>query len=150
MVADAEEFIEWLEELRDTGKRIVFFEFVGHGVIEPEGTDAKGLLMGNDVFGVDPTKFGDDPEGGIADTYSIYDYRELLQAVFFDDPCDPCDVVVIELEACYSAGSIGKAFKSILPNAEVWGYTGNATPYWPFYMWETLGATNGEWVEVKL
>jgi len=142
VVADVEEFIEWLEELRDANDRIVFFEFVGHSVSFPESpTDAEGLLMGNDVFGL-ARNFGDDPKNGIADTYSIFDYRELLQAVF-SDPCG----VTIELEACYSAGTIGKAFKSILPDAEVWGYTGICEPYWPFYYWETTG---WGWGEVEL
>jgi RHS repeat-associated protein len=147
-VHNAEEFIEWLEGLRDAGERITFFEFVGHGETPPpEKNDAVGLTMGNDVFGIGETEI-DVNRDGIDDWYGINDYASLLQAVFYDDPDDPCDTVVIELEACYSAGSIGKAFKSILPDAHVWGYTGKCIPI-PF-TWETFRDIGVDWVEVKI
>ncbi len=141
-VHNTEEFIEWLEGLRDANDRITFFEFVGHGERVPVESDAVGLTMGNDVFGIGITEIDLNREG-IDDWYSIDDYASLLQAVF-SDPCG----VTIELETCYSAGSIGKAFKKILPDAHVWGYTRMSMPI-PF-MWETFSDIGSDLVEVKL
>ena len=150
-VKDGNDFISWLERLQDQGELIVFFEFVGHG--STAGTeDALGLEMGKDVLGIGETSLGLDPEiEGVENWYGIYDYASLLRDVFWD-PCDPPEpnvgAAIIELEACYSAGSIGKAFKSILPYAEVWGYTGKCSPYYP-YQWETISDFGSEWVEVQ-
>jgi len=48
-IYEAEDFIGWLEDLRDAGDRIIFFEFVGHAVTDGEA-NALGLAMGNDVL----------------------------------------------------------------------------------------------------
>lgn len=77
------------------------------------------------------------------------EYKDLIQNAF-----DP--QATIELEACQSARgeeSIAHRFKEILPNAKVYGYTGNALGL--YFIDETIRnikpwGEHGRWIEVKL
>jgi len=124
-----EDFEDWMDVLKLTGHRVSFFEFVGHSA------GGAGLIMGNDVLGIGPTIFGAYPEKGIEDWYGINNYAPVLQSIF-----DPH--ATIELEGCYTAEpgttTIGRAFKKILPDATVKGWTGPAQPW--LVVWGTHAA----------
>ena len=138
-----QEFIDFLQEIVDTNDEIIFFEFCGHCGAPYRGGVGNSLIIGKDEFGAGTN---DTIEGG--KYYGIEDYKGLLVAAF-----DPC--AVIEIEGCHSAdgaGSIAYAFKHALPEASVWGYTGDCQ-YWPGYWWETHASfldPDSKWVEVKL
>ena len=126
-----------INRVHSRGLRITFFEFVGHG------TEGVGLVMGKDTFGIGSTDIDEN-------WYGIDDYAPLLQSVF-----DPN--AIIELEACGSADpstalSIAKAFKQVLPNARVWGYTGDCQMWWSCWVWETHASwwdSDSRWIQVS-
>jgi hypothetical protein len=97
-----------LLQAKISGKKITFFEYAGHGY-----SDGSGLAIGDHGITV----------GMLRNKY----YRELIMSAFSSN-------ATIQLEGCYTAAgenSIAYAFKEILPNALVYGYTGPSQPY-PF------------------
>lgn len=128
-----EDFEEWLMTMFNNGIIVTFFEFVGHGNPDP---DESGLVMGEDYFGV-----GDSDDWG---WYGFNDYFCIFESIFASD-------IIIELEACYSYW-LGEEFKELLPDAEVYGYTGDSQR-WFYGVLEThasLWDSSSEWLPVVI
>ena len=145
-VSSSEELIEFFDSIADACDTIIFFEIISHGVQGDEESSALGIAIGDDVFGIGTTVEDWDGEKntwvGIEGYIGVFDSE-----------------AVIELEACYSAsyygedetGSIGYAFKKLLPDAKVFGYTGKCA-YIPIVR-ETIEHPRdwrSEWVEIIL
>ncbi len=128
-IASAATFKHILMQQKFSGQKITFFEYVGHGFEEGEG-----LYIGQEGI------WAYDISG---------EYKDLIKDVFDSQ-------AVIELEACQSASgenSIAHKFKEVLPNAKVYGYTGNALDL--YFLDETIGnikpwGKHGKWIEVEL
>ncbi len=126
---------------QDTKDPIIWFEPTGHGLSsEKKVPEGLGIIIGKESFGIGESN----PR---LKHYGIEDYKELIRNAFSQD-------AVIEIEvcgSCYNINSIGPAFKNILPNATVMGYTGFAS-YWMPGVWETRRHTRDpfcKWVEAK-
>jgi len=79
------------------------------------------------------------------DMWMLEDMESLLRDVF-----DP--TATIELEGCNTAfnkNSIAYAFKKILPDAHVWGFTGPSYPVAVTLVHESYGGSGTQWVEVE-
>lgn len=128
-IASAATFKHILMQQKFSGQKITFFEYVGHGFEEGEG-----LYIGQEGI------WAYDISG---------EYKDLIKDVFDSQ-------AVIELEACQSASgenSIAHKFKEVLPNAKVYGYTGNALDL--YFLDETIGnikpwGKHGKCIEVEL
>jgi RHS repeat-associated protein len=128
-VASAATFKHILMQQKFAGQKITFFEYTGHGFEEGEG-----LYVGHE---------------GIWASDITGEYKDLIKSAF-----DP--QATIELEACQGARgneSIAHKFKEVLPDAKVYGYTGNALDL--YFLDETIRnikpwGKHGKWVEVKL
>jgi len=140
-IQKSSEFESEIRRVEQSGDKITFFEYVGHGLgDEDKAKDQRGwgLAIGKGGFvtrkrpDLDPTEL-------------IYfdDIRSSMVNAFASN-------ALIELEACYSAygtDSIAHKFKQTLPNASVWGYTGWAMPIPIITVQESFAF--GGWTEVK-
>ena len=130
------DFENWMNVMYENDFQVTFFEFVGHGV--PEGNC---LIMGDDMFGTGKSYPKDN-------WYGIDDWGCLLNYILAPN-------ALIELEACFTAGSIGigDAFKEHLPDATIWGYTGKSQLWIPSLpiAWETrehVFYPSSEWIQI--
>jgi len=140
-IRKSSEFESEIREIEQSGDKISFFEYVGHGL----GDD--GIAKDQRGWGLSIGKGGfvTRKRPDLDDTELIYfnDLKSLIINAFASD-------ALIELEACYSAfgvDSIAHKFKKTLPNASVWGYTGWAMPVLVVGMQESFAF--GGWTEVK-
>jgi len=140
-IREAPEFESEIKKVEQSGDKITFFEYVGHGFGDDgPNRDQRGwgLSIGEGGF---VTKRRPEYD----DTGLIYfnDLRTSIINVFASD-------ALIELEACYSAfgsDSIAHRFKKSLPSVSVWGYTGWAMPVPVIGVHG--GFSFGGWTEVK-
>lgn len=119
VVDSAKDFVDVFIKVAKSGKQITFFEYVGHG-----GVDGVALEFEKGSFGIGKNDLA---QGW----YGIESYKNILTKAFHPN-------ATIELEGCqtnYSSYSIAPAFKNILPNATVKGWTG-LSQKWPI-AWET-------------
>ncbi len=128
----------WIQ-LKENGKKITFFEFVGHSLSADPGGVA--LYIGKDMFGTGDNDLSER-------YYGIEDYKDLVKEVFHPK-------AVIELEACetaYDHASVGTAFKNVLPSATVRGWTGKCKQFYPG-IWDTRRTVDdlfsSKFIEVK-
>jgi len=150
-VVSGEDLIGLFDEIADACDTILYFEIIDHGVQGDAESAALGIELGDDdVFGISTTNYDWDGKGNT--WVGIEDYIGLFS-----------EVAVIELEGCYTAsyyeedrtGSIGYAFKKLLPAALVKGYTGTCQficlglPI----IWETvphIADWDSKWVDISL
>ena len=140
-IRKSSEFESEIRKVEQSGDKITFFEYVGHGFGDRDiGKDQRGWGLSIGKGGFVARKRPD-----LDDTELIYfdDLKTLIINTFASD-------ALIELEACYSAygtDSLAHKFKKTLPNASVWGYTGWAMPIPIITVQESFAF--GGWTEVK-
>lgn len=141
-IKTAEDFIDRLDDVRKAGEKIIFFEYVGRGSESSAALRGWGVnIGGGGVF----TRLLKPKAESIPPYLLILEDAESLIHEVFDAEA------TIELEACYTAfnsRSIAYAFKRILPNARVWGFTHRAYPLPITGVHETFRGCGSEWVEV--
>ena len=118
-LTDASDFIGILEEFAQSNEKITSMEYYGHG--EPGALNIEYSINKETYEIIQHTGIfsGEGWDIDSEDRYDINSLAELIQNAFTQDP-------TIILNACYSAAgkdSIAKAFQSILPNADVYGWT---------------------------
>jgi RHS repeat-associated protein len=130
-VSKAGEVRDLLEKISNSGEKVMFFEYVGHGFEE-----GYGLAIGEGGIITDSYTGGDELIG-------IDSLKNLITSTFDKN-------AIVQLEGCYTAAgsdSIASHFKNMLPDSHVFGYTGTAKPWliidetWPWF--------GSEFIEVK-
>jgi RHS repeat-associated protein len=115
-LSNSEDLLMVLIDAKVSGESIAYFEYIGHGDLS-----GQGLNVGVDCRGTTgiytPDWKCDDPG-----MYKLDSLEKLFAEAF-----NPS--AIIKLKGCFTAreGGIGEAFKRLLPEAEVWGYTGIST-----------------------
>jgi RHS repeat-associated protein len=130
-----------------TANRIVSFEYIGHADSTGGGLSVRRKKGPNGYYYTGIFTFG----GTGRDTYTIDSLRGLIR-----DSFDPKAKLV--LAACCTAykskdvkgKNIAEKFKEILPEAEIWGYTGAARVDMLWGLHHPKECTNSEFIEVIL
>ena len=149
-IREVSEFESEIKKVEQSGDKIVFFEFTGHGFgDETEAPEQRGwgLIIGgekNNPGGfITHYLYGNATTAGNKGLIVFDALRNSIVNAFASD-------ALIELEACYSAfgnDSIAHKFKKALPNASVWGYIGWTIPWLVVGVQEAMPF--GGWTEVK-
>jgi RHS repeat-associated protein len=115
-LSNSEDLLMVLINAKVSGESIVYFEYIGHGDVS-----GQGLNVGVDCRGTTGV-YTPDWEYDDRGMYKMDSLEKLVTDAF-----DPS--AIIKLKGCFTAreGGIGEAFKRLLPEAEVWGYTGIST-----------------------
>jgi hypothetical protein len=143
-VMSAQDIVDRFEKIRKTNEKITFFEYTGHGTGDEDSPDLKGwglTVGGSGVY----TKLMIDAQTEPPHTWMLEDMETLIRDVFDSE-------ATIQLEACntaYNRKSIAYAFKKILSDAHVWGFTGPAFPIPITFVHENYGGSGTQWVEVE-
>jgi RHS repeat-associated protein len=122
-VSTATDIVKVMIKSKVTDNPIVAFEYIGHGEVSGNGLGVGikgGQLTG--IYYISDDKSDNwlrEMAQSEPDVYSMESLRGLIEEAF-------APKAKVLLHACYTAGSVGKEFKRILPEAEVWGYTGIA------------------------
>ncbi len=143
-VKNAQDVVDRFKKIQNKNDKITFFEYTGHGTGDEDSPSLKGWGLTIGESGV-YTKLMHNAQSDPPDTWMLEDMESLIQDVFDSK-------ATIELEACntaYNSKSIAYAFKDILPDAHVWGFTGPAYPIPITFLHENCAGSGTIWKEVE-